>query len=95
MKPLSILSAILLLLAIANLPIGYYTFLRFFITVSAVIIIYNDRDKGINYSNIAFGCIVIMFNPIIPVYLYEKNIWIPIDVFCSSIFIGKVILSKS
>lgn len=95
MKPLSILSAILLLFAIANLPIGFYTFLRFFITFSAVIIIYNDREKGINYSNIAFGCIAILFNPLVPIFLYDKSKWIPIDIICSVIFAIKSFLPKS
>lgn len=30
--------------------------------------------------------IVVIFNPIIPVYLYKKSLWVPIDIISAIIF---------
>lgn len=89
MKYNSLISALLLAIGCLTLPIGYYTFLRIIIFIACVIIIINDNDKGLNWSNIAFGLTGIIFNPIIPIYLHEKEIWIIIDAICAILFAVK------
>lgn len=69
MKQLLISCIILLLLGIANLPIGYYTILRIAITIGAIGVIMAEPTKELNFWHIAFGIVAIVFNPIIPVYL--------------------------
>jgi hypothetical protein len=79
MKFLLIICAAFLLLAIADLPIGFFTFLRIAVTIGAVAVIIKNSPKRLNFWVIAFGLIAILFNPIIPVYLRDKEVWIPID----------------
>jgi hypothetical protein len=86
MKVLLLICATLLLLGIANLPIGYYTFLRIVVTISAVVIIVNEFENGINFWVIAFGLIAVLFNPLIPVYLGDKSAWMPIDLIAVILF---------
>jgi hypothetical protein len=77
-----------LLLALASLPIGYYTFLRILITLVAVIVTVNEYKKGINLWVVLFGLTAILFNPIVPIYLYDKSIWAPIDALSAILFLG-------
>jgi hypothetical protein len=86
MKTISLICAVLLFLALIKLPIGYYTILRIVVTIGAVAIVAKEFKDGINIWVIVFGFIAVIFNPILPVYLHDKAIWMPIDLICGSIF---------
>lgn len=88
MKKATLICSGLLLLALADLPIGYYTFLRIVITIVSVIVAINENKKGINIWVVLFGLTAIVFNPIFPVYLYEKSIWMPIDIVSAILFLS-------
>lgn len=89
MKILLIACACFLLLAITNLPIGYFTFLRIVVTICSVMVVVKDAEKGINLWVIGFGITAIIFNPLVPVYLQDKSIWIPIDIASAVLFFSK------
>jgi hypothetical protein len=89
MRILLIACACFLLLAITNLPIGYFTFLRIVVTICSVIVVVKDAEKGINLWVISFGITAIIFNPLVPVYLQDKSIWIPIDIASAVLFFSK------
>ena len=89
MKYLLSLCIVLLLLCMGDLPIGYYTFVRI------IIIIVNEPVKDLNFWRVAFGLIAIVFNPIIPVYLHDKAIWMPIDIIAAILFTIKLSILKS
>lgn len=84
--------AALLLIALANLPIGYYTFLRIAVTLGAIGAIVSEFEKGMNAWIIIFGIIVIIFNPIVPIYLNDKSTWMPIDIIASGVFVFKAVI---
>lgn len=77
------------------MPIGYYTFLRITITIGAIAVVIKELDNGINFWVIIFGGIAILFNPIFPIYLNEKESWIPIDIIAVIIFGIKALTLKS
>ncbi|WP_339611863.1 DUF6804 family protein [uncultured Planktosalinus sp.] len=95
MKPLLLTCALLLLLALLNMPIGYYTFLRIAVTIGAVIVVVTELRKGIHFWVIAFGFIAVLFNPIIPVYLYDKSLWAPLDIIAAVLFVFKAFVGFS
>lgn len=79
MKYLIIIAALCCFIGIIDLPIGYYTFLRILVFLMSLIIIVNEfRSRG--FWVITFILILILFNPIFPIYLYLKPIWIVIDI---------------
>ena len=88
MKGILLIVAIALLLALAPLPIGYYTFLRILVTISSIFIIAKELKIGFTIWSIFFGITAIIFNPIIPIYLYQKSLWIPIDIVAALIFLS-------
>ena len=81
----SLLSSLLLLLAAFNLPISYFSFLRFVVTLGAIIIIIK-KFKSL-FHILTFLLIAYLFNPLFPVYLYDKTIWIPIDILTALLFL--------
>ena len=70
--------AIMLFIGVLPMPIDYYDILRF--AVSAVALLNIFREKYIYIP------ILIIFNPIIPVYLYDKAIWAIIDIVAGMVF---------
>ena len=87
MKAFLIVCAALLFAAVFKLPIGYYTFLRIAITLGALLIVFTEYKKQVTFWVIIFGLIVILFNPIIPIYLYKKSLWFPIDIIVGILFL--------
>lgn len=88
MKGMLFLIAAVLLLALLSLPIGYYTFLRIAVTIASVIIISKELKVGINLWLVVFGITAVIFNPIIPIYLYQKSLWMPIDIVAAILFLS-------
>ena len=84
----------LLLIALLNLPIGFYTLLRITITISAIIVMVNELKRDINFWVIYFGLTAILFYPVIPIYLHDKVLWLPIDIITSIIFCIKAFTIK-
>ncbi|MCD0454499.1 hypothetical protein LPB85_03455 [Chryseobacterium sp. LC2016-27] len=72
---------------IFRLPIEYYTFLRILVSVGALIVLYNTLSFKQYYFSIIFLIILILFNPVFPIYLYRKNVWIPIDTVTGILFL--------
>ena len=95
MKYLLSLCIALLLFCIGDLPIGYYTLVRIIITIGAVCVIVNESVKNLNFWRVVFGLIAVVFNPIIPVYLHNKAIWMPIDIIAAVLFAIKTLTLKS
>ena len=87
----------LLLLAMADMPSGYYVFMRIVVCLACCIIAYGSykRDDSVNGSVILFGLMAILFNPIIPVYLHDRDIWIPIDLIGAGALVIKGLRFKS
>jgi hypothetical protein len=77
----------MLILAVFPFPIGYYTLLRFVVTISAGLLCWYYYREGEYLFLIIFGMVGLIFNPIIQVYLHNKHIWIPIDIIAGILFI--------
>jgi len=78
-KGLLLLSAGMLLISVINLPYGYYTFLRFIVTLTAVTTAYCFYKTDSNDKVVIFSLIALLFNPVVPVHL-NKPLWLLIDI---------------
>ena len=87
----SIISIIMLVLAIPDMPYGYYTFLRIIICISAIINVVYLLGKNKIIFMVIFGLIAILFNPIIKV-TFEKETWVIIDMIVALIYLINAIL---
>ena len=94
MKALSIITALLLFIAVLELPYGYYTFLRIAVTTACIFHVVKEYELRNYFWWIPFLLIAILFNPLIPVHLYDKNKWMPIDIACGVLFLLKAFLPE-
>jgi len=89
MKIFLFICAAVLFIGVANLPVGYYTFLRIIVFIGAGIICYQEWNNTSKTWLVIFGTILVLFNPITPVYLNNKSLWIPLDIITGILFIIK------
>lgn len=79
-----------MVIGVFPLPIGYYTLLRIIVFICSLYFclkLFNkNKDIGSNQELWFFGIIAIIYNPIIPVYLYAKLIWTVLNVITIYIF---------
>ncbi|WP_429831995.1 DUF6804 family protein [Chryseobacterium capnotolerans] len=87
MKPFLTFCALCCFIGIFRLPIEYYTFLRILVSLGALLVLYNTLSSRQHYFSIIFLVILILFNPVFPIYLYRKSIWIPIDTITGALFL--------
>jgi hypothetical protein len=87
MKQFLTICSIACFIAILNLPIIYYTFLRAIVSLGALVLIYNFFKQKNFPLAVVFIIVLILFNPILPIYLHRKSIWIPLDVIAGLLFL--------
>ncbi|PUB29560.1 hypothetical protein C8J95_106215 [Elizabethkingia sp. YR214] len=87
MKFFFLLCALCCFIAVLRLPIDYYTFLRIVIFIGAGVALYHLFRNKIYYWTAVFGFILILFNPIFPVYLHRKSLWVPLDIITGILFL--------
>jgi len=88
------IASTMLLLAFLDWSYGYYNLLRVAITSVSIYYVYY-LDTTLEKQNFWFWSLIgiaILFNPIIPVYLYDKSVWEIIDIVVVIFFM--VFLSK-
>jgi arginine exporter protein ArgO len=82
-------ASLLCILAIADMPYGYYTFLRIVITSSAIFGAISLRSINPWFTWICI-LIAILFNPVLPVY-FNRGIWRVIDVLTAVILVAAAV----
>ena len=87
MKNFWYIAAGLLFLGALSLPSGYYDLLRWFIFGVAGFAAYTNFELEQTTWALAFAVIALIFNPFVPLYLYDKFIWAVIDIGAGLAFI--------
>jgi len=77
-----------LIIGVFPLPIGYYTLVRLVVAAVAAYIAWKAYEQD-NQSKWVwvFAFIAILFNPLIPIYLDSKPLWIMIDLATAGLFL--------
>ena len=79
MKRLKLILAIALLLCLAPMPYGYYMLVRFFAMIVFGLMAYRYYQEKKENLMIAFGALVVLFQPIIKIPL-GRVIWNVVDI---------------
>jgi hypothetical protein len=84
-----IVPAILLVIAVARLPYGYYTFTRIVACGAAILIaVIGFRDRMVTpVWSILMAVIAVLFNPILPIHL-DRATWFYLDLGAAIVFIS-------
>ena len=81
----AVAAAILLLVGLGHHPYGYYTFLRWAVTIAAVVVAAVSWKSTSQWVTWPFVAIAVLFNPLAPVYM-SRHSWRPIDVIAAVAF---------
>ena len=65
---------------VSYLPIEFYTLLRIVVCGAAAYSAYCFFDNKNSQAGLILVLIAIVWNPLIPIYLYDKFIWILLDI---------------
>ena len=77
---------VVLVIALFPLPIGYYTLSKLVVSACALYYaIQSHKRNNITYTWI-YGFLVVLYNPIIIIPLYEKVIWVVVNIFTIYVF---------
>jgi len=88
-----VIAAIMLIIAVANLPYGYYRLLRLVVCSVSAFGVYLTYKRGKTIWVILLGIMALLFNPIFPIY-FSKDIWIVIDLLGGILFIISLLILK-
>lgn len=78
-RTIKILLAILFFLCLADMPYGYYQFVRFAGLIGFVILAYQAHEKGRQTEMIIYGGLALLFQPFFKIAL-GREIWNIVDV---------------
>jgi uncharacterized protein DUF6804 len=78
-RTIKIVLSILLLLCLADMPYGFYQFLRFVSCIEFVILVLNSNRKGNETQTIVFVVLALLFQPFVKISL-GRTLWNIVDV---------------
>jgi len=86
-KLMLVAAIVVLFIAIFDMPSGYYTFLRIivFITTGLTAIYFFNKEESATGTVLLL--IAILWNPFIPIYIYDKSVWVVLDLIAAGIII--------
>jgi hypothetical protein len=84
-----LLCAGMLLLAMANMPSAYYKILRLVVFAGGTIGAINAAIRKQYLWTFLLAAPAIVFNPLVPIYLYDPQKWVPFDVGGVVVFVGR------
>ncbi len=96
LKMPAVLASVMLLLVFLDWNYGYYTFLRLIITGTAIYYgyyLYTELKEQNFWFWVLVG-IALLFNPVVPVYLHDKSLWLIIDILVASFFMAFLLKYK-
>jgi hypothetical protein len=90
----AVAAAILLVVALGDHPYGYFTFLRWSVSVAAIVVAWVAWSSRTQPATWLFVGIAILFNPIAPVYMSRDN-WSAIDIVAAVCFLASLALRRN
>jgi len=90
---LALAAALMLLLALADWPYGYYILLRWVVCGASVFVAVVSYAAQKIWAMWPFVLVAILFNPLVPIYL-TRDIWAPIDIVCAVVFLISIVTLK-
>ena len=70
----------ILAIGILPLPIGYYTLLRIVVFITMGYLAWQYFEAKDNTLVWVFGFFAVLYNPILPIYLHSKTLWIVFNI---------------
>jgi hypothetical protein len=78
-KAIALVTSIAVLIGLGDLPFGYYTLLRLLICGFSLFLLFNERPIRVEWQRWLTGGWAVLYNPIVPVRIGDKGIWIVLN----------------
>ncbi len=75
----TVVVSVLVLIGLGDLPYGFFMLLRLATCVVALYLIFGASLSLDDWHKWALAAVALLYNPIIPVHLMEKSIWIIVN----------------
>ena len=87
--------AVLLVIAVARLPYGYYTFTRIVVCGAAILIaVIGLKDRSVfPVWSIPMAVIAVLFNPLLPIHLVRAT-WFYLDLGAAIVFVAHLLMIR-
>jgi hypothetical protein len=69
------------------MPYGYYMLLRLVVCACSLLYTFRFAKKEKIALAWIFGFLAVLYNPLIPIHLYEKNLWTLVNIITAVIFL--------
>lgn len=86
-KVTCLIAALFLLIGCFRMPIGYYTFLRIVVFMASIIMLIGSIKNNMHSLAIVTALVGVLFNPILPIYLHSKSVWVILDMLSAGWFV--------
>jgi len=86
-KLMLVAAIVVLFIAIFDMPSGYYDFLRIVVFITTGLTAIYFFNKGESNTGVALLLIAILWNPVVPIYIYDKGVWVMLDLIAAGIII--------
>ena len=80
---------VVMAIGVLPMPYGYYSLSRLVVCGCAVYFAIASKSQNQDVFIWVFGALAVLYNPIIPVHLYEKEIWIIVNLVTAAVFFFK------
>ena len=80
---------IVMAIGLLPMPYGYYTLSKLVVCGCSVYYAFHLYEKKDMTFVWVFGFFTVLYNPIFPIYLYEKEIWIVVNLITAGVFVLK------
>lgn len=75
------------ILSVFDMPYGFYQFMRIIVFIFSLVFafLHHVYSEGFSFSSLSAIVIAILWNPLYPIYLQDKDLWITLDVIAAVI----------
>jgi Family of unknown function (DUF6804) len=87
----ALFAAVLLVVALGQHPYSYYTFLRWAVCASALVVAWSAWHSRAQWAAFPFIVVAFLFNPLAPIYMTRAH-WRPVDIACATAFVCSLVL---
>jgi len=76
-------------IGVLPMPYGYYTLSRLVVCSCSIYFAHRLYVQSKSTLIWIFGVIAVLYNPLVPIHLYQKEIWIVVNILTSAVFFFK------
>ena len=80
---------VIMAIGILPMPYGYYNLSRLVVCGCSIYFAISSNAKDQHVFVWVFGALAVLYNPILPIHLYEKELWMIVNLVTAAIFFLK------